>query len=232
MIPLGFIFSVPMSSVMVIAHDILYFTYGPLYVLDKGLLNEQINNLLSIQMKIYIMVDVSLCANWLVCQLSTCQYLESFSYCVYSPQIISHILIIRATTSEHDPQISFTYPRYFSQVPDQLSSCLLNISIWVFINYFICNTSILELISILTFQICFSAFPFPKNATTVYLILQFIIWMSSLIPPSFSSPTFNQLLKQVDFIVLMSLQFVNFFFFSQCGMEWSVFIINFFIILY
>lgn len=186
MIPLGFIFSVPMSSVMVTAHVFFYaLCMAHSMYLIKNLLNEQINNLLSIQMKIYIMVDVSLCANWLVYQLSTCQYLESFSYSVHSPYIILYILIIGAVTSVYDPQISITYPRYFSQVPDQLSNCLPNISTWIFIKHFICNTSIFELISIATFQICFSVFPIPINATTVYLILQFIIWVSSLIPPSF-----------------------------------------------
>lgn len=166
--------------------------YGLQYVLDKNLLNEQINNPLSIQMKkIYIMVEVSFCANWLAYQFSTCQYLESFSYSVHSPQI-SHILITGAATSVYDPQISITYPRYFSQVPDQLSNCLLNIFTWIFINHFISNTSIFELISIPTYQICFSVFPVPTNATTVYLILQFIIWVSSLIPPSRSSPTLSR----------------------------------------
>lgn len=80
----------------------------------------------------------------------------------------------------------------------------------MFINHFIYNTSIFELISIFNSQICFSVFPAPTNATAAYLIVQFTIWMSSLIPPFPLSPKYNQLLNEVDSIFLIGLQFISF----------------------
>lgn len=57
-----------------------------------------------------------------------------------------------------------------------------------------------EFISILTLKS--SVFPVSANTNTAYLIAQFTIWMSSLIRPSPSYPTFNQLLNKVDSIFL------------------------------